>query len=92
MFLNKDEYNIYYGMFVLFGGFGFTLYLILIKYLTLNKRVNVFLLLLFQGILAFIYTVNIFSTISYLIKGDFTYIYNIFDCNENNYICISNFY
>ena len=92
LFLNADKYNIYYDIFVVFGGFGFPLYLILIKYLTTNKRMNIFLLLLLQGILAFIYTVILFSAVSYLKKGDFTYIYNIIHCNENNYICISHFY
>ena len=92
LFLNVEDYNILYDIFIVIGGFCFPLYLILVKYLTLNKRMDVFLLLLFNGILAFIYTIILFSTISYIKKGDFTYIYNIFNCNENNYICISHFY
>ena len=92
LFLNVELYNIMFDISILFGGFGFALYLILIKYLTLNKRVNVFLLLLYQGILSFIYTLIMFSVISLIIKGDFAYIYNIFHCNEDNYICISHYY
>jgi hypothetical protein len=53
---------------------------------------NVFLLLLYQGILCTIFTLIIFSIISLIAKGDFTYITNIFNCNENNYICVSNYY
>ena len=53
---------------------------------------SVFLLLLYQGILCTIYTIIIFSVISLIAKGDFTYITNIFNCNEENYICVSKLY
>ena len=92
LFLKVDQYDIIYDIIIFIGGFCFALYLILIKYLTLNKRMNVFLLLLYQGVLSFIYTLIIFSVISLIVKGDFTYIYNIFHCNEDNYICISYYY
>ena len=92
LFLKVEEYKIVYDIFIIFGGFGFALFLTLIKYLTLNKRMNVFLLLFYQGIISFIYTLIIFSAISLIIKGNLSYIYNIFYCNENNFICISHFY
>ena len=53
---------------------------------------NVFLLLLFQGLFCFIYTIIIYFVISLIAKGDFTYISNIFHCNESNFICVSYFY
>ena len=84
LFLKVDQYDIIYDIIIFIGGFCFALYLILIKYLTLNKRMNVFLLLLYQGALSFIYTLILFSVISLIVKGDFTYIYNIFHCNEDN--------
>ena len=92
LFLKAEEYNILYDILIILGGFGMALFLILIQYLTINKRMNLFLLLFYQGILTFIYTLIIFSTISLIIKNDFSYIYNIFYCDENNFICISHFY
>ena len=53
---------------------------------------SVFLLLLFQGLLTFVYTNAIFIGISFIRKGDFTYIMNIFECSDTNYICISFYY
>ena len=91
-FLKVEDYNILYDILIIFAGLGFVLYLILIKYLTLNKRMNVILLLFYLGILSFIYTLILFSVISLIIKGDLSYIYNIFYFVENNYICISHFY
>ena len=52
----------------------------------------VFLLLFYQGILCTVYTLLIFIIISLIAKGDFTYIANIFNCNETNYICVAHYY
>ena len=52
----------------------------------------IFLLLLYQGLLSFVYTISIFIAISLIIKSDLTYITNIFECNDTNYICISYYY
>ena len=92
LYLNTDEYSIYYDIFLFIGSFCYSLYLVLIKYMTLNKGMNIFLLLLYQGLLCFGYTIIIFSIISYIAKGDLTYIINIFYCSETNYICISYYY
>ena len=92
LYLKVEEYNIFYDVFYFFSGFALALFLIGIKYLTYNKRINVFLLLFYQGILCFIYTIILFSIISVIIKGNLAYIYNIFSCDENNYICISHYY
>lgn len=92
LYLNLEEYSLFYDLFLFGGSFCYSLYLVLIKYLTLNKQMDVFLLLLYQGLFCFIYTIIIFAIISLIIKGNFSYIYNIFYCNETNYICVSHFY
>jgi hypothetical protein len=45
LFLNKELYSIIYDIFLLIGSFCYSVYLILIKYLTLPKRMSIFLLL-----------------------------------------------
>ena len=92
LYLNIDEYSIFYDIFLFVGSFCYSLYLVSIKYLTLNKQMNVFQLLFYQGLLCTGYTIIIFSVISFIVKGDFTYIYNIFHCDETNYICVSYYY
>ena len=92
LFLVKDSYNIIYDIFLLIGTLINSIYLLLIKYITEKKGVSVFLLLLYQGILIFFYTLIIFSIISLISRKDLSYIGNIFYCDETNYICISNFY
>ena len=92
VYLNVDEYSLFYDIFLFFGSFCYSLYLVFIKYLTLNKQMNVFLLLLYQGFLCTVYTILIYIIISLIIKGDLTYIYNIFHCSETNYICVSYYY
>ena len=92
LYLDLDEYNYFYDLFLLIGSFCYSVFLVSIKYLTHNKGVSVFLLLFYQGSLSFIYTLIIYVGISFYFKGDFTYITNIFHCDENNYICIAHFY
>ena len=86
------QYNLIYDIDLFIGSSFYSLYLVSFKYLTDNKGISVFLLLLYQGILCLVYTLIIYIIISLYIKGDFTYITNIFYCNENNYVCISRFY
>ena len=92
VYLNTKIYNILFDILLFLGSFCYSVYLVFIKYLTLNKQMSVFLLLLYQGILCTIYTLIIFSIISLIAKHDFTYIINIFNCNEINYICVSHYY
>ena len=92
LYFNSDKYNIIYDIDLFIGSFFYSLYLVAFKYLTDNKGISVFLLLLYQGILCFVYTIIIFIIISLYRKGDLTYIVNIFHCHENNYICFSHFY
>ena len=92
VYLNIENYSVFYDIILLVGSFCYSLYLVFIKYITLNRGMNVFLLLLFQGLFCFIYTIIIYFVISLIAKGDFTYISNIFHCNESNFICVSYFY
>ena len=92
LFLKTDEYNIIYDVFLFIGSFCYSVYLVLIKYLTTTKRFAVFRLLLYQGLLCFAYTIILYIVISLARKGDLTYLYNIFHCSETNYICVSFYY
>ena len=53
--------------------------------------IQVFLLLLYQGLLCFGYTVILYMIISLAIKGDLSYIANIFYCSDTNFVCITHF-
>ena len=92
LFLNTEIYNILYDIFLFIGSFCYSLFLVSIKYITQNKGRSVFLLLFYQGTLSFIYTLIIYIIISLIMKGELTYITNIFHCDENNYICFSFYY
>ena len=92
LFLKTDEYNIIYDVFLFIGSFCYSVYLVLIKYLTTTKRFAVLRLLLYQGLLCFAYTIILYIVISLARKGDLTYLYNIFHCSETNYICVSFYY
>ena len=92
LYLNTKEYSILYDILLLIGSLCYSVYLVFIKYLTLNKQMPVFLLLFYQGILCSIYTIIIYCIMSLSLKGDFTYIYNIFHCYESNYLCITHNY
>ena len=92
LYLSVDNYEIIYDILLFVGSFLFSLYLVAFKYLTHNKGISVFLLLLYQGLLSFIYTIIIFIILSLIIKGNIAYITNIFHCDENNFVCVSNFY
>ena len=92
LYLEVDKYFILYDINLFIGSFAYSVYLVFIKYLTNNKEMSVFLLLLYQGILCFIYTNILYIILSLAIKGDLTFIYNVFHCSEENYICISYYY
>ena len=92
LFLKVDDYFIIYDISLFIGSFAYSVYLVFIKYLTNNKGISVFLLLLYQGILCTIYTIIIYLFVSLAMKGDLTYLSNIFHCNTENYICISYYY
>ena len=85
-----DSYYILYDILLLIGSFCYSIYLVLIKYLTLNKQMFVLLLLLYQGIFSFIYTLLIFMIFSYIQNNDLRYIMNIFNYSDINYLYIPN--
>ena len=92
VYLDTNIYKVHFDIILFTGSLCYSIYLVFIKYLTTNKQMSVFLLLLYQGILCTVYTLVIFSVISLAAKGDFTYITNIFNCNETNYSCVSKLY
>jgi hypothetical protein len=92
LYLKKEEYYIKYDILLFIGSFSYSLYLVCIKYITQNKGMSVFLLLLYQGLLSFAYTLILYAIISFIKHNNFEYISNIFHCNETNYICVSHFY
>ena len=92
VYLDTNIYKVHFDIILFTGSLCYSIYLVFIKYLTTNKQMSVFLLLLYQGILCTVYTLVIFSVISLAAKGDFTYITNIFNCNTENYICVSHYY
>ena len=91
IYLETQNYSIIYDITLFFGSFCYSLYLVFIKYLTLNKGMSVFLLLLYQGLLCFGYTVILYMIISSAIKGDLSYIADIFYCSDTNFVCITHF-
>ena len=92
IFLETDKYNFLYDIFLFIGSFCYSVYLVFIRYLTINKQMAVLRLLFYQGLLCFAYTLIIYIAISLIRKGDLTYLYNIFHCTDTNYICVSFYY
>ena len=92
LFLDKKLYSFIYDIFLFIGSFCYSVYLILIKYLTLEKRMSVFLLLLYQGVFCIFYTIIIFIGLSLDKNNNLTYISNVFNCTDSNFICISHLY
>ena len=93
LFLDKDNYYIIYDIFLFIGSFCYSVYLVLINYLSLKQQIAVLRLLFYQGLLCFTYTIIIYIAISQIRTGNpTTYIYNIFHCSETNYICVSFYY
>ena len=91
VYIKMEDYSFSYDICLFGGSFFYSLFLVFIKYMTNNKGMSVFLLLLIQGSLSFIYTISLYCIISFSVKGDMTYISNIFNC-ESNFVCIPHFY
>ena len=90
IYLKRDEYKMIHDITLVIGSICISLYFVLIKYITLNLEMDAFLLLLYQSILYFAYCFIILDLFSWNLKGDLRYIYNLFHCNEKNYVCFSN--
>lgn len=92
IFLKYDSYNYIYDILLFVGSFFYSLYLMLIKILTVNNGMSPFLVLLFIGIFCTFSTLFGFVIFSLVNNGDLTYVSNLFHCSKDNYICFEVFY
>ena len=87
-----DKYEYIYDVLLFFGSFLYSLYLVLVKYMSDNKGYSPFLLLFLIGIFS-----TIMSLVGYLIYskiryGDLTIISNMFHCRDDMYVCFEHYY
>ena len=92
VYLKFDTYEYIYDVLLFFGSFLYSLYLVLVKYMSEKKFYSPFLLLLLIGILSTIMTLVGYLIYSKVTVGDLRYVTNIFHCTENMYVCFGNFY
>ena len=92
VFLDYNKYEYIYDILLFFGAFLYSLYLVLVKYMSEIRFYSPFLLLLLIGIFSTILSVVGYMIFSYIYKGDFRYITNIFHCRDDMYVCFGNFY
>jgi hypothetical protein len=88
IYLDYKNYDPIYDILLFFGSFLYSLYLVLVKYLTVNYGMSPFSVLLFIGLISTSLTMLGFSSFSYYKKKDFSYITNAFHCTDVNYVCI----
>lgn len=91
-YLQYSEYNYIYDILLFFGSFFYSLYLVLVKYLTLNYGMSPFLVILLIGLFSTELVIIGYCSFSYINNGDLSYILNIFNCTDSNYVCFGNFY
>ena len=92
VYLKFDTYEYIYDVLLFFGSFLYSLYLVLVKYMSEKKFYSPFLLLLLIGTLSTILTLIGYLIYSKVTVGDLRYVTNIFHCTENMYVCFGNFY
>ena len=90
--LNYDTYNYFYDIILFFGSIFYSLYLVLVKYLSTNLGMSPFLLLLLIGFISTLLTIIGYSVFSLINKGDLSYLLNIFHCDEKNYVCFGKYW
>ena len=89
----SQEYEYIYDVLLFFGSFVYSLYLVLVKYMSENKGYSPFLLLFIIGIISTVATVVGFLILSKVRAGDIRYVSNIFHCRlPEMYVCFGNFY
>ena len=86
------NYEYIYDVLLFFGSFLYSLYLVLVKYMSENKGYSPFLLLLIIGIISTVATVVAFLILSKVREDDIRYVSNIFYCRPDMYVCFGNFY
>ena len=92
IYLDYARYEYIYDVLLFFGSFLYSLYLVLVKYMSEKKYYSPFLLLLLIGTFSTIMTIAGFLIYSYSTVGDARYVTNIFHCRDDMYVCFGNFY
>ena len=92
IYLNKSNYDYIYDVLLFFGSFLYSLYLVLVKYMSENKGYSPFLLLFLIGIISTAATVVGFLILSHVRLGNINYVSNIFHCRPDIFVCFGNLY
>ena len=92
IYLNKSNYDYIYDVLLFFGSFLYSLYLVLVKYMSENKGYSPFLLLFLIGIISTAATVIGFLILSHVRLGNINYVSNIFHCRQDIFVCFGNLY
>ena len=90
-FLDK-KYNCLYDVILLFGSFFYSLYLFLVKYLTVNYGMSPFLVIFSIGLFSTLFIFAGFIPFSLITKQNLSYILNLFNCTDINYVCFGHLY
>ena len=91
-YLNYAKYNAIFDILLFFGSFFYSLYLFLVKYITNNYGISPFLVILIIGLFSTLFTIIGYLSFSFIKKSNFSYILNIFNCTDINYVCFGNYY
>ena len=92
IYLNTSNYDYIYDVLLFFGSFLYSLYLVLVKYMSQNKGYSPFLLLFIIGIISTAATVVGFLILSHVRLGNINYVSNIFHCRKDIFVCFGNLY
>jgi len=92
IYLDKSNYDYIYDVLLFFGSFLYSLYLVLVKYMSENKGYSPFLLLFLIGIISTAATVVGFLILSHVRLGNINYVSNIFHCRKDIFVCFGNLY
>ena len=92
IYLNTSNYDYIYDVLLFFGSFLYSLYLVLVKYMSENKGYSPFLLLFLIGIISTAATVVGFLILSHVRLGNINYVSNIFHCRPDIFVCFGNLY
>ena len=92
IYLNTSNYDYIYDVLLFFGSFLYSLYLVLVKYMSENKGYSPFLLLFLIGIISTAATVIGFLILSHVRLGNINYVSNIFHCRQDIFVCFGNLY
>ena len=90
-YMDFDQYDYIYDILLLIGSLFYSLYLVLVKDLTVYNSMSPFFLFFLIGIASTVLTLIGYIIFSLSKTSDITYISNIFNCSDLNYVCFGNF-